>query len=112
MARAKLVTIVSETVLAERLTRLVLEAGASGYTLAAAQGMGSRGLRSTTVVDGENVRIEALMSASAASQVLDVLARDFFPHYALVAWSAEVEVLRGAKFGVERPGIGAADGGD
>jgi hypothetical protein len=31
--------------------------------------------------------------------VLEVLAREYFPHYAVVAWIADVEVVRGGKFG-------------
>ena len=114
MARAKLVTIVAEAVLAERLTQLVGEAGASGYTLSPARGAGSRGLRSTTVLDGDNVRLEVLLAERAASRLLDLLARDFFSHYALVAWTADVDVLRGEKFGVApaNPGIESADGAD
>jgi hypothetical protein len=114
MATAKLVTVIAEAVLTERLTRLVLETGASGYTLSPARGMGSRGLRSTTVVDGDNIRLEALMGQTAAASLFDVLARDFFPHYALIAWATEVEVLRGAKFGVALLGrdIGEPNGED
>lgn len=97
-APAKLVTIVAEAVLRDRLTELVLSAGASGYTLGDAAGQGSRGLRSTTVVDGENVRIETVVSEEAANVLLDALGRDYFPHYAVVAWIADVAVVRAVKF--------------
>ena len=98
-APVKLVTIVAEAVLRERLAELVLGAGASGYTLSDATGQGSRARRSTTVLDGENVRLEALASDEVAERVLEVLAREYFPHYAVVAWIADVEVVRGGKFG-------------
>lgn len=73
--------------------------GASGYTLGDATGQGSRGLRSTTIVDGENLRLETVVSAEVADRLLDALARDYFPHYAVVAWIADVAVVRGGKFG-------------
>lgn len=98
LARAKLVTIVAEAVLQDRLARLVREAGASGHTVSACAGEGSRGLRSTTPAGGQNVRIEAVVDDAAAQRILARLAAEYFPHYAVVAWLADVEVVRGAKF--------------
>ena len=92
-----LVTIVAEKVLATRLTQAILAAGASGYTIAEARGMGSRDMRASTL-DGENVRIEVLAGAAVADALLEMLARDWFPHYAVVAWAAEVRVVRGEKY--------------
>ncbi len=92
-----LVTIVAEKVLAPRLTQAILAAGASGYTLVEARGVGSRDMRASTL-DGENVRIEVLAGAAVADALLEMLARDWFPHYAVVAWAAEVRVVRGEKY--------------
>lgn len=94
----RLVTIVAEEVLHNRLVTTVQAAGATGYTVSAATGAGSRGLRSTTL-GGQNIRLEALLSPAAADRLLEVLARDWFPHYAVVAWMADVEVVRGDKYG-------------
>ena len=44
------------------------------------------------------MRIETLVSAEAADALLEVLARDYFPHFAVVAWTSEVNVVRPAKF--------------
>lgn len=94
----RLVTIVAESVLQDRLLAAVMEAGATGYTISPAAGVGSRGLRATTL-GGENLRIEALLPDPAADALMGALARDWFPHYAVVAWVTAVEVLRGAKYG-------------
>lgn len=100
MARTamKLLTVVAEAVLRERLTAAILEAGASGFTIVDAVGQGSRGLRSTTVLDGQNIRIEAIVNDGAAERLLGLLERDYFPHYAVVAWAADVFVVRANKF--------------
>jgi len=98
-APVKLVTIVAEAVLRERLVELVDASGATGYTITGATGRGSRGLRSTTVLDSENMRLETLVSENIASRIIDTLAGDYFPHYAVVVWVADVEVVRGGKFG-------------
>ena len=92
-----LVTIIAEKVLAARLTHAILAAGATGYTITEAHGVGSRDMRASTL-DGENIRIEVLAGGSVADALLEMLARDWFPHYAVVAWAAEVRVVRGEKY--------------
>lgn len=93
----KLVTIVAEAVLEERLLTEVRELGASGYTLTRVQGEGSRGVRAGDF-EGRNLKIETLVSPAVAESILDHLARRYFPHYAVVAYAATVEVVRGEKY--------------
>ncbi|MEY4375169.1 MAG: hypothetical protein RL760_1336 [Candidatus Eisenbacteria bacterium] len=93
----KLVTIVSETVLAEHLHTELRTLGATGWTQTDALGEGSRGMRSKTL-RGDNVRLEVVVSPEVADAILERLARDYFPHYALVAWVADVQVVRGEKY--------------
>ncbi len=95
----KLVTIVAESVLAKRLCAAVRAAGATGYTLSDATGVGSRDMRASTL-DGENIRIETLVSPAVAESLLEMLARDWFPHYAVIAWTSDVAVVRGEKYAV------------
>lgn len=93
-----LVTIVGEAVLLDRLRATVLALGASGWTATPAEGAGSRGVRASPR-PGENVRLEVVVTAENADRILETLAHDYFPHYALVAWVAEVHVVRGEKYG-------------
>ena len=97
LAPMRLVTIVAESVLEDRLVTAVMAAGATGYTTSPASGAGSRDLRSTTL-GGQNVRVEALVPDDAAERLMAVLVKDWFPHYAVVAWVSAVEVVRGAKY--------------
>jgi nitrogen regulatory protein P-II 2 len=93
----RLVTIVSEAILEERLRRDVLELGASGYTVGRVHGQGSRGTRASEL-EGGNVRIEVVVSEAVARRILSRLARDYFPRFAVIAWSQRVDVLRGSKY--------------
>ena len=93
----KLVTIVAENILADRLVRDILAAGATGYTITAANGAGSRDLRASTL-GGENVRIETLVVPRIAEVLLEQLAKDWFPDYAVIAWVTTVDVIRGQKY--------------
>lgn len=93
----KLLTVVAESVLAERLEIELERHGASGWTLTEARGDGSRGVRSGPL-PGENVRLECVVEAAAAERLLETLARDYFPDFAMVAWVSDVEVVRGDKY--------------
>jgi nitrogen regulatory protein P-II 2 len=92
-----LVTIVAEPVLEDRLTREIMERGATGYTITEVRGRGTRGIR-TGDIPGQNIRIETLVSIDVADALLDRAAEAWFPHYAVVAWASPVRVVRGDKF--------------
>ncbi len=93
----KRVTIIAEAVLEERLVREVRTLGAKGYTLTAARGEGSRGVRASEWA-GQNIKLETLVSAAVADRLLTHLAQHYFEHYAVVAYVENVEVVRGDKY--------------
>lgn len=90
-------TIVGEAVLESRLVALIRAAGARGYTCIECRGQGSRGVRASEW-EGANVQIETLVSATVANDILATVARDYFEHFAVVAWVDEVRVVRGDKY--------------
>lgn len=93
----RLLTVVAESVLAERLARAIMAAGATGYTISPAKGRGSRDKRSANR-GGENVRIEVVATEPTAERLLHMLVHEWFPHYAVIAWISTVEVVRGEKY--------------
>jgi hypothetical protein len=93
----RLLTVVAEQVLADRLARAIMAAGATGYTLSPAKGRGSRDKRSTNR-GGDNVRIEVVATDATADRLLHMLRDEWFPHYAVIAWISTVEVVRGEKY--------------
>lgn len=94
--KLRLLTIVSEAILEDRLVRDVLAAGATGYTVVRAHGQGSRETRASTL--GGNVRIEVVLGEAVEHDILTKLARDYFPNYAVIAWVQTVDVVRGSKY--------------
>ena len=95
--RLSKVTIVAEAFLEERILREIKERGARGFTLTEVRGEGSRGVRASEW-EGRNVRIETLVSAEVALRIMSHVAEAYFPHFAVVAWVGEVEVVRGDKY--------------
>ena len=92
-----LVTVVAEAILEHRLVRDLREVGAHGWTITDARGRGSRGVRADEF-EGDNVRLETLVTQEMADRFLAVLARDYFPLYAVVAWTTPAAVVRPDKY--------------
>lgn len=94
--RLTLVTVVAEAVLEPQLVELVKAQGATGFTVTAARGEGSRALRAG--MEAGNVRLEAIVSEEAADAIVTRLSERYFTNYAVIAWLTDVSVVRGDKY--------------
>ncbi|GIV57643.1 transcriptional regulator [Rhodocaloribacter litoris] len=95
--KLKLVTIVTERILEDRLLRKLVELGAKGYTLTQATGKGSRGVRASEW-EGPDTRIETLVSPPVADAIVEYIAEHYFEHYAVIVYVQDAEVVRGEKY--------------
>lgn len=93
----KLVTIVTERILEDRLLNKLVELGAKGYTVTQATGKGSRGVRASEW-EGPDSRIETLVSAEVADAIISHVSEKYFEHYAVIVYSQDAEVVRGEKY--------------
>lgn len=93
----KLVTIVTERILKDRLLSEIKTLGAKGYTLTKVMGEGSRGIRASQW-EGQNVKIETLVGQAVAEAIVDHVAEHYFEHYAVIVYAQDVSVVRGDKY--------------
>jgi nitrogen regulatory protein P-II 2 len=93
----KLVTIISEAIISDKIIREIQGLGAKGYTATGADGQGSRGVRASEW-EGKNVRIEVIAHEQVAEKILTLLAEYYFPNYAVIAFVQDVGVVRGDKY--------------
>ncbi|MFN3425939.1 MAG: P-II family nitrogen regulator [Candidatus Thermochlorobacter sp.] len=93
----KLLTIIADEALQRRLIEDVKKLGAKGYTIEKAYGEGDSGGR-ISPWEGENIRIETLVSDSVADKILAKLSSEYFNRYSIIAYLSDVQVLRGEKF--------------
>lgn len=91
------VTIIAERVLRDDLLDLLKRHGATGWTLTAVEGEGSRGIRASEW-EGRSVQIDTLVSAQAADVIMEEIGRTYFRDWSVIVYAAEVEVLRGEKY--------------
>ncbi|MGC9527519.1 MAG: P-II family nitrogen regulator [Limnospira sp.] len=102
--QASKLVIVTEKVLLKKVAKIIEEAGATGYTVVAAGGKGSRGVRSSgqpTVGDTfSNVKFEVLTpNREMAVKISDEVAAQFFDDYSGISYVCDVmEVLYAHKF--------------
>lgn len=93
----KLLVVVAEEAVAAKIVEDIKRLGATGYTMTDAHGEGSRGKRVGRV--GEtNARIETVVGPETADRILARLAEQYFPRYAVIAWTSDVQVVRGNKY--------------
>ncbi|MBK1632746.1 hypothetical protein CKO31_18745 [Thiohalocapsa halophila] len=101
--QASKLVIVTEKLLLKEIAKIIDAAGATGYTVVAAGGKGSRNVRSSgqpAVSDTfSNVKIEVLTaSRELALKISDEVAKKFFDNYSGITYIHEAEVLRAHKF--------------
>ena len=93
----RLVTIVAERVVRDRLLAAIHRLGATGHTVTDVRGEGARGGRSTTR-EGASVKIEAVVTADVAERIAGHVAERYFEHFSVIVYLQDVEVLRGSKY--------------
>lgn len=96
----KLVVLIAEKALEDKLAHDVMHLGAHGYTVADVRGRGTHGDRLGTWDADRSIRMEILCDPHTAQTITTHVQDQYFRHYAMVAFVADVGVLRPDKFSV------------
>jgi nitrogen regulatory protein P-II 2 len=95
----KLVTVVGETVIMEDIAEEGVKLGATGFTMSEVAGEGSRGARNVASTTGPNTtKLEFVVPTDVATAILTHVSHQYFEHYAVIAWLADVSVVRGEQY--------------
>ncbi|MEB3336146.1 MAG: hypothetical protein VKJ46_01700 [Leptolyngbyaceae bacterium] len=93
LTQGVLVTIICETVLQDRLVRLLKTLGASGYTIIPAQGAGSHGRRMGDIAGyNTNIEVKTIVTLEISDRLLEDL-KELQGNHALIAFRQKVEGL-------------------
>ena len=92
----RLVSIIIEAILEDRLVRDLKRLGATGYTRSDVRGEGRRAVRDPW--EGNNVKIETLVNAEVAERIVAHLNEAYTPLYAIVAWVVDVQAVVAEKY--------------
>lgn len=96
--RLRKVTVIAERVLRDDLLALLKTLGATGWTLTAVEGEGTRGIRASEW-EGRNVQIDTIVSHDLAEAIMAEIGRLYFTDWSLIVYATDVDVLRGEKYG-------------
>lgn len=94
----KLITIITESVIEDKIIRAIEQLGARGYTVLDARGKGSRGVRDAGYDMSANVRIESVVDEATADAIIDHLNEHYFTDYAITCFVSDVDIFRPQKF--------------
>ncbi|MEM6302359.1 MAG: hypothetical protein AAF648_15895 [Pseudomonadota bacterium] len=97
------VVVITEKLIAEKVCALIEACGATGYTVVAAGGKGSRSIRSANrarVVDEfSNVKIEVVTpDVAMANQIAESVIDEFLNDYSGITYFETVQIVRSQKF--------------
>ena len=88
----KLLTLISEGIIEDKLLRDLRQQGITGYTAWDVHGEGHKGHRRQEW-EVHNVRLEFLLSESLLTKILAFLKEKYLPYYAMTVWVQDVETL-------------------
>jgi nitrogen regulatory protein PII len=96
--KATKLVIVTEMLLFKHIVRIIENAGATGYTVTAADGKGSRNTRAPgrpSVSDTfEKIKVEVITTdAAIARKIADEVAAKYFDNFSGIIFIGDVEVL-------------------
>lgn len=93
-----LLTVITEATIEQTLLRDLERLGVRGYTVTDARGRGSRGVRDAAWHEASNIRIEIICPRAQAEALLEHVQARYYADYAMVAFLADIEILRPDKF--------------
>ena len=93
----QLLTIIAEENLAEELQELITHEGAKGFTTSAVGGKSIYRNRDNPW-DGENIKIETIVSEETCHRILHRLEEKYFDRVGLIAFHVPVNVIRTSHF--------------
>jgi nitrogen regulatory protein PII len=92
---AVLVGIIGESVLQDRIIKLLKDVGVTGYTLSQVQGAGSHGTRQGDLVGyNTNFEIKTIVSAELSEAIFNGLVQ-YQVNHALIAFRQNVDAISG-----------------
>ena len=93
----KKVTIIAERLLRDQLIDLLKKHGATGWSITAVEGEGSRG-NHTSDFEGRNSQIDTIVAPATADAIMEDIAKTYFEDWAIITYSSDVVVMRSEKY--------------
>jgi hypothetical protein len=97
MDNLQLLTIIAEEALALTIEKEIEELGAKGFTTSIVSGKSLTHVRDNQW-EGENIKIETIVSEITCNKILSFLQKKYFERYSMIAFYHPVQVVRTQHF--------------
>lgn len=92
--KAKVLTVITESVIEQKLIKCLNDLGAPGYTIEEVRGAGRRGVRSNDWDQTGNIRVQIICDDQTADRISEFLAENFIDTYAMYIFKFDAEVIK------------------
>ena len=96
--KEKLLTVITESDIEDRLIKNFNILGAKGYTISSVRGKGEKGLRNDIWSSNSNIKIEIVCDDKVCEKIVEFLQLNYLKNYAMILFIVDVNVLRTCKF--------------
>ncbi|MCW7492692.1 hypothetical protein ND861_08840 [Leptospira sp. 2 VSF19] len=97
LEKAKLITIIADEAIQDRLVQELKFLSVKGYTISDAIGEGIN-QKHLTSWEGKNIRLESLVSETKAKKIFEIMTERYIDKYPMVIFMSDVEVIRKDRF--------------
>ncbi len=92
LKKAKVLTVITESVIEKKLVRTIKELGARGYTIEEVRGEGRRGIRRNDWDQSGSIRLQIVCDEELAIKISESLTEQFMESYAMYIFMFDAEV--------------------
>lgn len=92
-SKAKVLTIITESLIEQKLVKCLKELGATGYTIEEVRGEGRRGIRRNDWDQSGSIRLQIICDEQLADKISNYLAENYLDSYAMFIFMFDSEII-------------------
>ena len=92
-SKAKVLTIITESIIEQKLVKCLKELGATGYTIEQVRGEGKRGIRRSDWDQAGSIRLQIVCDEQLADKVSAYLTENYLDSYAMFIFMFDSEII-------------------
>ncbi len=92
-AKEKLLTVITESDLEERLIKDINNLGVKGYTITSVEGKGEKGIRNAMWSSSSSIKVEIVCDLKVCEDIIKFIKDNYIKNYATFLFVVDVDVL-------------------
>ncbi len=92
-SKVKVLTIITESLIEQKLIKCLKDLGATGYTIEEVRGEGRRGIRRSDWDQAGSIRLQIVCDEQLADKISQYLAENYLDSYAMFIFMFDAEII-------------------